>query len=273
MVLITGASSGLGEQLAQTFYKAGCKLILCSRRKDELERVRSELLSQCTQSTVYPPVVIPLNIADLEAMPQTVAQILEIYGFVDILINNAGLSVRSSCLDTIDDVDINLMMVNYFGTVKLTKLLLPSMIKRGTGRVVCISSVQGKFALPNRSAYSASKHALQAFCDSLRAEVADKNVKVTLISPGYIKTNLSMNALTGSGKSYGKLDETTAKGESPESVAQKILKAILRDKKDVIIAGLQPRIAMMLRYLMPSIYFYIMQRRAKKEAQFKEKGK
>jgi len=271
IVVITGASSGLGEQLAHTFYKAGCKLILCARRKDELDRVRSELLATCSQKTVYPPIVFPLNVADLESMSQKVAQILEIYGYIDILINNAGLSVRSSCLECVDDVDIKLMMVNYFGTVKLTKCLLPSMLARKEGRIVCIGSVQGKFSLPNRSSYAASKHALQAFCDSLRAEVYDSNIKVTLISPGYIKTNLSNNALTGSGKLYGKLDDTTAKGTSPEEMSRLILKAILRDKKDVVIAGLAPKLAIWLRSLLPEIYFAIMARRARKERSIEEK--
>lgn len=234
--------------------------------------MRSELLATCSQTTVYPPVVFPLNIADLESMSDKVHQILEIYGFIDILINNAGLSVRSACLDTVDDVDIKLMMVNYFGTIKLTKSLLPSMIARKTGRIVCIGSVQGKFALPNRSAYSASKHALQAFCDSLRAELHDKNIHVTLISPGYIKTNLSRNALTGSGMAYGKLDDTTAKGTSPEEMSRQILKAILRDKKDVVIAGITPKFAMYLRYLIPNLYFAIMARRARKECAGIEKN-
>lgn len=238
---------------------------MCARRKDELERVRSELLASCSQETVFPPIVFPLNVADLNGMQEKVQQILEIYGFVDILINNAGLSVRGSVMECVDDVYIKLMMVNFFGTIKLTQCLLPSMITRKQGRVVCIGSVQGKFALPNRSAYSASKHALQAFCDSLRAEVADDGIKVTLVSPGYIQTNLSRNALTGSGKVYGKLDETTAGGASAKDVAEFVLKAILRDEKDVVTAGIAPRLAIWLRSFLPTVYFEVVRRRAAKE--------
>lgn len=240
-------------------------MILCARRKEELERVRSELLASCSQETVFPPIVFPLNIADLNGMSDKVQQILEIYGYIDILVNNAGLSVRGSVLECIDDVYIKLMMVNFFGTIKLTQCLLPSMITRKQGRIVCIGSVQGKFALPNRSAYSASKHALQAFCDSLRAEVSDDGIKVTLVNPGYIQTNLSRNALTGSGKVYGKLDETTAKGASAKNVAAFVLKAILRDQKDVVTAGLAPRLAIWIRSMLPEIYFEIVRRRAAKE--------
>lgn len=161
-------------------------------------------------------------------MPEKVDEIEKIFGYIDILINNGGVSVRSDVLSTAMDVDIKVMLVNYFGSVALTKgastffalrnffasfcvrisilnfpAALPTMLKRKEGLVVCVSSVQGKFSLPHRSAYSASKHAMQAFCDSLRAEVAEHNVKVLCVSPGYINTALSLNALTGSGRNYG----------------------------------------------------------------------
>lgn len=151
----------------------------------------------------HSPVVISIDLSDINSLSAKVQEILEIHGQIDIIINNAGISVRSGCLSTAMDVDIKVMLVNYFGTVALSKACLPSMMKRKEGRIVCVSSVQGKFSIPHRSAYGASKHALQAFCDSLRAEMADHNVKVTLVSPGYIRTALSYNALTGSGSQYG----------------------------------------------------------------------
>lgn len=173
----------------------------------------------------HPPVVLPLDLTDLNGLPDKVAEIEKIFGHIDILINNGGVSVRADILSTAMDVDIKVMLVNYFGSVALTKgrtkkkepsfvqfvsfmhfvfaAALPTMIKRKEGRIVCVSSVQGKFSLPHRSAYSASKHAMQAFCDSLRAEVAEHNVKVLCVSPGYINTALSLNALTGTGRSYG----------------------------------------------------------------------
>lgn len=147
--------------------------------------------------------VIQLDLSDINSLPNKIKEILEIHGQIDILINNGGVSVRSDCISTSIDVDIKVMLVNYFGTVALSKACLPSMIKRKQGRIVCISSVQGKFSIPHRSAYGASKHALQAFCDSLRAEMAEHNVKVTIVSPGYINTALSLNALTGTGNQYG----------------------------------------------------------------------
>lgn len=254
VVVITGASSGLGEALAHNFYVAGCKVVLAARRREELERVRTDLLEIHSVSDVkvasetstlswhsfhsisslpvqpmptHPPIVLPLDLTDLNSMPEKVAEVEKIFGYIDILINNGGVSVRSDVLSTAMDVDIKVMLVNYFGSVALTKgasksfffsftifclnfefdfffpAALPTMLKRKEGRIVCVSSVQGKFSLPHRSAYSASKHAMQAFCDSLRAEVAEHNVKVLCVSPGYINTALSLNALTGSGRNYG----------------------------------------------------------------------
>lgn len=163
------------------------------------------------------------------------------------------------------------MHVNYFGTVALTKAVLPSMIKRKEGRILCIGSVQGKFGIPQRSAYAASKHALQAFCDSLRAEMSDNNIKVTLISPGHINTSLSLNALTGSGANYGQMDAATADGADRFEVSKEILRRVLNDEKDIILAPIAPLLAYYIRFLCPSLYFWIMAQRAKKLAKQKSK--
>uniref|UniRef100_A0A182WKC7 Dehydrogenase/reductase SDR family protein 7-like n=1 Tax=Anopheles minimus TaxID=112268 RepID=A0A182WKC7_9DIPT len=264
VVLITGASSGLGEALAHSFYLAGCKVVLAARRKEELERVRKDLLELHATVPTHPPIILPLDLSDLNSITGKVQSVLEIHGAIDILVNNGGISVRGDALSTSIDVDIRIMLVNYFGTVAITKACLPSMIARKEGRIVCISSVQGKFAIPHRSSYSASKHALQAFCDSLRAEVAKDNIKVTLISPGYINTAISMNALTGSGATYGKMDAATASGASAEDSASGILKAIARDEKDIIMAPFAPRAAYWLRHALPSVYFWVMKKRAEK---------
>lgn len=146
---------------------------------------------------------MPLDLSDLNSLPDKVAKILQIFGHVDILVNNGGISVRSDVVSAAIDVDIKVMMVNYFGSVAMTKAVLPSMQQRGEGKIVFISSVQGKFAIPFRSAYAASKHALSAFTDSLRAEVHKDGIKVLTVSPGYINTAISLNALTSSGQSYG----------------------------------------------------------------------
>lgn len=264
VVLITGASSGLGEALAHVFYRAGCKVVLAARREEELNRVRKELLEFHSTEPTHPPVILPLDLSDLNSLPECVEKILKIHGCIDILINNGGISVRADAGSTAIDVDVKVMLVNYFGAVALTKAVLPSMLKRKSGQIVFISSVQGKFAIPYRSAYSASKHATQAFADSLRAEVAEDGVKVLCVSPGYIKTSLSLNALTGSGDKYGVMDKTTESGTSPDKMARNILRAVLREEDDVVFAQTSAKLAYWLRFLCPPLYFWIMQRRALK---------
>jgi dehydrogenase/reductase SDR family protein 7B len=138
------------------------------------------------------------------------------------------------------------------------------MEEKRSGAIPVISSVQGKLGLPFRTSYAASKHALQGFYDSLRAEVISKNIRLTTISPGYVKTNLSLNALNGDGSSYGKLDETTANGMNPSALAKIVLKSINENKKDVVIADSKTVSAIQLNVMFPDITAWIMAKRAKK---------
>nr|CAG4648694.1 EOG090X07KM [Polyphemus pediculus] len=265
VVLITGASSGLGEALAQGFYKEGCKLILASRKSPELERVRDQLLgSSYRKGDVYPPVIIKLDLEETNIIPDKVKTILGIYGHVDILVNNAGVSYRGEILNTALDVDVKIMKVNYFGTVMLTKALLPSMVEHKSGHILMIGSIQAKLAIPFRSAYAAPKHALQAFSDCLRAEMKSHNIGVTVINPGYIRTSLSMNALTGSGQLYGKMDETTESGADPHEAAEAIVEAVKLRRDEVQLCSLYYRIVIYLRVLFPNVFFLAMGRRAAK---------
>ncbi|XP_070338302.1 dehydrogenase/reductase SDR family member 7B isoform X6 [Equus asinus] len=197
------------------------------------------------------------------------AEILQCFGHVDVLINNAGVSYRGAIVDTTMDVDKRVMETNYFGPIALTKALLPSMIQRRQGHVVAISSIQGKISLPFRSAYAASKHATQAFFDCLRAEVEQCGIEVTVISPSYIHTSLSLNAVTADGSRYGVMDEKTAQGRSPVEVARDVLAAVGKRKKDVILADLLPSLAVYLRTLAPGLFFSLMASRARKERKSK----
>lgn len=144
------------------------------------------------------------------------------------------------------------------------------MIKQKEGHIVCIGSIQGKISLPSRSSYSASKYALQSFCDSIRPEIAMYGIKMTLISPGYINTSLSLNALTGDGQKYGQTDPTTSSGASPESMSKNILNAVLSGKKDVILAPFSIKIAYYLRFFCPSLFFWIVAKRAQKLGHLKK---
>jgi len=232
-IWITGASSGIGEALAYAFAQQHANLILSARKEQDLNRVAAA----CAEAGAASVLVQPLDLARHEAIPDIVDHVLKQVGKVDILVNNGGISQRALAKDTSLDVDKKLMDVNYFGTIALTKALLPGMLTHQLGHIVTITSLTGKFGSPYRSAYAASKHALHGFFDSLRAELSHTPIKVTLICPGFVRTNVSINALTGDGSQLGSMDEATDKGMSPEYLAAKILRAVEAGREEVYFGG------------------------------------
>ncbi|KAF6202687.1 hypothetical protein GE061_003088 [Apolygus lucorum] len=225
VVLITGASSGIGESVAAEFYRRGARVILASRRESELNRVK-EVLMNLEQPNVYPPAVLVLDVSNLDLIPSKVEEAYRIHGRIDIVVNNAGVLSRAEVIESNISVYQDVMQVNYFGVVALTMAVLPRMISNKKGHIVAISSVQGRMAIPRRSAYSASKHAVVAFMDSLRAEVADSGIHVTCIHPGYVKTNIAHVSLTAQGNAYGQEDPNIEQGYDPLDVANEICEAV-----------------------------------------------
>ncbi|NWI10864.1 DRS7B reductase, partial [Crypturellus soui] len=271
VVVITGATSGLGKECAKAFHAAGSRLVLCGRNVEKLQEVVQELSAMTNhRKNMHKPHTVVFDLSDTRRVLNAAEEILKFVGHVDILINNAGISYRGTVVDTGLDVDKKLMETNYFGPVALTKALLPSMIKRRQGHIVAISSIQGKISIPFRSAYAASKHATQAFFDCLRAEVEQYDIDVTVISPGYIQTNLSLNAIRGDGSRHGVMDKATAEGQTAAEVAQVVLSAVGHKKKEVLVAGLAPSLAVYLRNLFPRLFFTLMASRAKKEKKVKD---
>ncbi|XP_041673141.1 dehydrogenase/reductase SDR family member 7B [Cheilinus undulatus] len=270
VVVITGASSGLGKECARVFHAAGARLVLCGRDAARLKEAVEEITASSAGSKTHTPCTVAFDLADSDSVGGAAEEILKCYGHVDVLINNAGISYRGNILDTNLSVQRDVMETNYFGPIALTQALLPSMVQRRSGHVVVISSVQGKISIPYRSAYAASKHATQAYFDCLRAEMDRYGIQVTIVSPGYIRTNLSVNAVTGDGSKYGVLDKTTASGRDPQDVAQAVLKAVRQRSKDVVLAGLLPHVAIYLRTLWPALFFKLMSSRARKEHRPKE---
>jgi short-subunit dehydrogenase len=233
VIWITGASSGIGEALTYELAKQNVRLIISARRKEELERVRSN----CTNAAQTNIQILTLDLSQAKTLQSTVGDAIRLFGDIDILVNNGGLGQRSLIQETSLEVDRQLMEVNYFGTIALTKYLLPHFIKRKQGHVVTITSLTGKFGTPYRSAYAASKHALHGFFDALRAEHWKDNILVTMICPGFIKTNLSIAALTGSGVPQNKLDKTSYDKKTPAWCAQRIVRAIEKRREEVYIGG------------------------------------
>ncbi|CAL1527437.1 unnamed protein product [Lymnaea stagnalis] len=264
VVFITGASSGLGEACAEVFYDAGCKIILSGRQVKKLMDLKDRLMKK-QRAGCHNPAIVSIDLENLSSIPSKVNQAIAAFGHIDILINNAGMSYRGQASETTLDVDKKLMTVNYFGHIEITKAVLPQMIRQGGGQIVTISSIQGRIAIPHRSAYAASKHALQAYFDSLRAELSGHDINVCVVSPHYISTNLSLNALTGSGTTYGKMDKTTETGLQPEYVAYQILDCVQHKTKELTIAPFYVKFIISLRALAPWLYFKIMAHRAQRE--------
>lgn len=253
VIWITGASSGIGEALAHAFARRSARLILSSRREEELRRVRD----LCAHPERH--LVLPLDLAEPETLATAAGRALEHFGQVDLLIHNGGVSQRSRAEETALAVDRRVMEVDYFGAVALTKALLPAMLARGSGRIVVVSSLVGKIGTPLRSGYSAAKHALHGFFDSLRAEVHDRGVRVTLVCPGFIRTRVSINALTGDGTPQGTLDRAQAEGMSPEECARRIVRALDRGRDEVLIGGKEVW-AVRLERLFPALFRRLIRR-------------
>jgi len=226
VVWVTGASSGIGKATALALSDKGAKLVISGRNETNL------LVTKNTCKNPNLVKIVAFDLANYNNLSNKAAQAINAFGGVDILINNGGISQRSLAEETNISVDKKIMETNYLGTVALTKALLPHFIKRRSGRFVVVTSVTGKIGTPLRSSYAASKHALHGFFDSLRAEVYKYNIKVTLICPGFVQTNVSVNALTGDGKPQNKMDNATKNGISPEQLAAKMLKAIKKDKQE-----------------------------------------
>lgn len=243
VVWITGASSGIGEALANAFALEGAKLVLSSRRKEELERVKTAL--KLTDERVL---ILPIDLADTSKASEYTQHVISKFGRIDILINNGGISQRALTKDTPLDIDRKIMEVNFFGTIALTKSVLPLMLKQKSGHIIAMSSIAGKFGFYFRSAYSASKHALHGFFESLRMEIYKDNVQVMIVCPGKIKTNISINAVTGDGGTHNKMDESQANGVSAEECAKQILKGIKNNTEELFIGGKELRAVWVKRF-------------------------
>ena len=246
-------------------------MVLSSRSVDKLEEVAHQCKCLSPKSTL---IVIPLDMAELtdesggrleKYMTELEKKLKEhsLQG-IDCLIGNAGVSSRGTALDTSDEVLRSLMNVNFFGPVALTKAIAKDMCKRSAGgSISVVSSVQGKLGLPLRSSYSSSKHALQGYFDSIRGELSLKGIGVNVISPGYINTNLSINAVTATGEKYGVSDMTTQNGMSSESAARLTLVAIANENPDFIMADAKTVAAIQGRIQFPNLLAKFMNQRAK----------
>lgn len=256
VIWLTGASSGIGEEMAYQLCAKGAKMILSARREEELVRVKNA----CKGTWADQIKILPLDLSKAEELESKAQEAEGYFGHIDILINNGGISQRALVKDTDMSVYRKIMEVDYFGPIQLSKLVLPGMLKRKSGQQVIITSATGIISTPYRSAYAAAKHALHGFYDALLAEVYDQNIRVTIIAPGYIQTNVSYNALTGSGDPQQKHDEGIKQGLTPTQAVKKIVNAIENEKEEVFFGGFKEMMGVRIKRLFPGLFAKIIRK-------------
>ena len=249
VVWITGASSGIGEALAYELAREGALLVLSARNRAKLEEVQEKCLQHTSKCWVQ-----PADLSKTDEVPALVDSVIAQTGRIDFLINNAGRSQRSLAKDTPVAIDRQVMELNFFSVVTLSKQVLLQMLKQGSGHLVVISSITGKFGFPWRTAYSASKHALQGYFEALRAELVNDHIDVTIVSPGRINTNVSINAITESGQSYNKMDEGQANGMPADECAAQIVRAIKKNRREVLV-GRKELLMVHIRRFLPALFY------------------
>ena len=227
---ITGASSGIGEALAKAFVTGGGAAILSGRNITELERVADE--SGAPERCL----ILPFDTMDFAALPSILEAALAFRGRIDVLVNNAGISQRSLAVDTDFSVYDRIIGVDLLAPIALTQALLPQLLTQGAAQLVMVSSVAGKGGVPLRTAYCAAKHGLIGYADSLRTEVAGQGVKVLVVTPGSVRTNVSRNALNADGSARNVSDAAIDNGIDPDDVAQRIWTAVSAGTREIVIA-------------------------------------
>lgn len=255
---ITGASSGIGEATALEASKKGAKLVLTARRKEELERVK-----KATGLSDGEVLVLPLDMEETTDFNPAVKTVLDHFGRIDLLFNNAGISQRSGVLETQFEVFDRLIKINYLSVVALTKAVLPVMVNQNSGHLVVTSSISGKLGSPMRAGYCGSKHALHGFFDALRSEVFKNNIHVLVVCPGYIKTAISINAVGADGSKHGKMDQNQDNGVPVEVCARKIVEGIEKNKSEIYIGGKEV-MGVYLKRFFPSLLNKIVRKQAPK---------
>jgi dehydrogenase/reductase SDR family member 7B len=264
VVIITGASSGIGRALAFEFGREGAHVVINGRREQELKLVEAALVKNGIQTLA---VVGDVSVdADCRSI---IDKTIERFGKIDVLVNNAGISMRALFEDLQLDVFKKVLEVNFFGTVQCTKYALPYILK-SRGSIVGISSINGKRATPARTAYSASKYAMEGFLEALRLEVMKRGVHVLSVCPGFTSSNIRSVALTADGHAQGESPRDENKMMSAEETAIHIYEAVVKRKRDLVLTT-QGKLAVWLTKLFPvlmdKITYYVMSK--EKDSPFK----
>lgn len=250
VVWITGASSGIGAELARQFDSEGARLVLSARNELSLNELKASLKGSKNH------LVLPLDLAKSENFKALAQKVKDEMGDIDVLINNGGISQRATASETSMEVEREIMEVNYFGNIALSKAVLPFMQQKKSGQILVISSIAGKFGFFLRSAYSASKHALIGYYESLSLEEAKNNIKITIACPGKINTEISRNALSANGEKHGEMDHNQITGMPVEECVTQLIIALKKEKREVLIGGKEV-FAVKIKRFFPALFWRI----------------
>ena len=256
VVWITGASSGIGEALAKQYILQGDQLVLSARRATELDRVKQACVALGGKEVDI--LVLPLDVTEHETMQGRVQAVLQQFKRIDVLINNAGISQRSKCLDTDLSVYKTLLDVDVLGQIALTKAVLPIMVKQKSGHIAVTSSVAGKVGVKWRTGYCAAKHAVMGFFDALRAEVNEYGIQVSTITPGFIKTDVARNAVVGDGSQFEDDDPNIEGGMDVDKCARVIVSQMNKGVKEIAVGEGLSLLALKLKRFFPGLLFKMM---------------
>lgn len=245
VVIITGASSGIGEALARKFAAGGSLLVVAARRIDRLTALKEEL-----RGTEV--LVVQADVTDAGDCENLVNAAVERFGRIDILINNAGISMRSIFEEVELDVIRRVMDVNFWGTVYCTKFALPHLLQ-AKGSVVGVISVAGHVGLPGRTGYAASKFAVRGFLDTLRIENLNKGLHVLVAAPGFTASEVRLSALNAKGLQQGESPRDEGKMMSAETCADHIYTAVRKRKRELILTFVEGKLTVFLGKFFPAL--------------------
>ena len=243
-VFVTGASSGIGEAMVRNLASSPCTIFIGARSTDKLESLKNEL--ETNHVKIH---AIPMDLFDSKSLVNAFNELSRRTDRLDLLINNGGISQRGLAKDTEFSVVNRIMQVNFLGTIEWTTHCMPLLLKANKAHIIAISSVVGEYGFPLRSAYAASKHALKGYFQSMQLE--PDSPSVSIVSPGRITTNISINALNSDGKKHGEMDAGQAGGVSAEKAAEKILRRAAKRKNNIFIGSGEIVLLYISRYLPP----------------------
>lgn len=244
-VWVVGASSGIGEGLVKALAKNGAQLVISARNESKLIELKDVFNSEKIE-------VLALDAESLEFLPEKAETAWQFFDGLDYVFLNAGMSVRDFAIESKLEVERKIMDINFWAPVGLAKELLKKRNPENQLHLVLTSSLSGKYGVPKLAAYAASKHAIQGYFDSLRAETFGSGLFVHIVIPGFIRTNITVDGLRGDGSKNGKMQEALAEGMDPEDCAKGILRGLELGKEEFVVGGAE-RFTVLLNRLFPSL--------------------